>query len=217
MTQPADSASSGVALTPPARHSGRGLERKPGGRIGCHDYRVREQRTLRRYADRRDGHDRRQWTRDLRRAHRQGQGRARTSWASAPRDTRASCRMPSRSGRAPPRSLVITTPPSSFAQSGVPFAQQPVVQLEDASRNLVAQCGVDGGGERSTRAAARSAARRRSRPTPRAPPGSRTCRSAGSAGIARADLHRRIAHHRRDLRHGDGERGRGGADREVRG
>ncbi len=38
--------------------------------------------------------------------------------------------------------LAITTQPSSTAQSGVAFAQQPVIQLEDASGNAVSQSGV---------------------------------------------------------------------------
>src|SRR5205823_1179902 len=38
--------------------------------------------------------------------------------------------------------LSITTQPSSSAQSGVAFAQQPVVQLRDASGNAVSQAGV---------------------------------------------------------------------------
>src|SRR5207248_3089524 len=38
--------------------------------------------------------------------------------------------------------LSITTQPSSSAQSGVAFAQQPVVQLRDASGNPVSQAGV---------------------------------------------------------------------------
>src|SRR4029077_13668424 len=38
--------------------------------------------------------------------------------------------------------LVITTAPSSGAQSGVPLAQQPVLQLEDVSNNPVSQSGV---------------------------------------------------------------------------
>src|SRR5205823_1518085 len=38
--------------------------------------------------------------------------------------------------------LSITTQPSSTAQSGVAFAQQPVVQLRDASGNAVSQAGV---------------------------------------------------------------------------
>jgi hypothetical protein len=38
--------------------------------------------------------------------------------------------------------LVITTPPSSSAQSGVALAQQPVVQLQDANNNPVSQSGV---------------------------------------------------------------------------
>ncbi|HVM44128.1 MAG TPA: hypothetical protein VMT77_11485, partial [Gemmatimonadales bacterium] len=37
--------------------------------------------------------------------------------------------------------LVIATEPSGFAQSGVPFVQQPVVQLQDASGNAVPQSG----------------------------------------------------------------------------
>jgi ribulose-5-phosphate 4-epimerase/fuculose-1-phosphate aldolase len=39
--------------------------------------------------------------------------------------------------------LVITTQPSSTAQAGAAFAQQPVVQLQDASGNAVAQAGVE--------------------------------------------------------------------------
>src|SRR5262249_21657685 len=35
--------------------------------------------------------------------------------------------------------LGLLTPPSSTAQSGVPFPQQPVIQLRDASGNAVAQ------------------------------------------------------------------------------
>ncbi len=38
--------------------------------------------------------------------------------------------------------LVIATEPSGFAQSGAPFVQQPVVQLQDVSGNAVAQGGV---------------------------------------------------------------------------
>src|SRR5207248_8271869 len=38
--------------------------------------------------------------------------------------------------------LVITTPPSSSAQSGAPLAPQPVVQLQDANGNPVNQGGV---------------------------------------------------------------------------
>ena len=38
--------------------------------------------------------------------------------------------------------LAVTTQPSSTAQSGVPFPQQPVVQLRDASGNPVSQAGV---------------------------------------------------------------------------
>jgi adhesin/invasin len=38
--------------------------------------------------------------------------------------------------------LALTTPPSTTVQSGVPFPQQPVVQLQDASGNPVAQSGV---------------------------------------------------------------------------
>jgi uncharacterized protein YccT (UPF0319 family) len=38
--------------------------------------------------------------------------------------------------------LVITTPPSSSAQSGAPLAQQPMLQLEDANGNPVSQNGV---------------------------------------------------------------------------
>src|SRR5205807_1202178 len=38
--------------------------------------------------------------------------------------------------------LSLTTQPSSAAQSGVAFAQQPVIQLRDASGNPVSQSGV---------------------------------------------------------------------------
>jgi hypothetical protein len=38
--------------------------------------------------------------------------------------------------------LTVTTQPSSGAQSGVPFGQQPVVQLQDGSGNPVAQAGI---------------------------------------------------------------------------
>src|SRR5205085_739561 len=38
--------------------------------------------------------------------------------------------------------LAITTQASSSAQSGVAFAQQPVVELRDASNNAVAQSGI---------------------------------------------------------------------------
>jgi hypothetical protein len=38
--------------------------------------------------------------------------------------------------------LSITTQPSASAQSGVPFAQQPVIQLQDANGNSVSQSGV---------------------------------------------------------------------------
>src|SRR5947207_1005219 len=38
--------------------------------------------------------------------------------------------------------LTITTEPSSTAQSGVAFAQQPVIQIRDASGNPVNQAGV---------------------------------------------------------------------------
>src|SRR5205823_2743769 len=38
--------------------------------------------------------------------------------------------------------LTVTTEPSSTAQSGVPFAQQPVIQLRDASGNPVSQSEV---------------------------------------------------------------------------
>src|SRR5439155_364817 len=38
--------------------------------------------------------------------------------------------------------LVITTPPSSSAQSGAPLAPQPTVQLQDANGNPVSQGGV---------------------------------------------------------------------------
>src|SRR5207248_1465391 len=37
---------------------------------------------------------------------------------------------------------LVTTEPSSTAQSGVPFAQQPVIQIRDASGNPVSQGGV---------------------------------------------------------------------------
>ncbi len=52
----------------------------------------------------------------------------------------------------PPTQLALTTPPSATAQSGAPFAQQPTVQLRDASGNAVSQASVpvtvavDGGG-----------------------------------------------------------------------
>ena len=39
--------------------------------------------------------------------------------------------------------LNLSTPPSANVQSGVPFAQQPVVQLQDGSGNAVSQAGVD--------------------------------------------------------------------------
>ena len=39
--------------------------------------------------------------------------------------------------------LALVTPPSASAQSGSPFAQQPVVQLQDGSGNAVSQAGVD--------------------------------------------------------------------------
>src|SRR5256886_3765935 len=42
----------------------------------------------------------------------------------------------------PARAPVFTTPPSARAQSGVAFAQQPVVQLRDANGNAVSQSGV---------------------------------------------------------------------------
>src|SRR5204862_2945534 len=38
--------------------------------------------------------------------------------------------------------LTLTTQPSTTAQSGVPFAQQPVVQLRDGAGNAVSQSGV---------------------------------------------------------------------------
>src|SRR5207302_4201176 len=38
--------------------------------------------------------------------------------------------------------LALTTQPSSSAQSGVAFAQQPVIQVRDASGNAVSQSGV---------------------------------------------------------------------------
>src|SRR5207253_26443 len=38
--------------------------------------------------------------------------------------------------------LTVTTQPSSTAQSGVAFAQQPVIQVRDASGNAVSQAGV---------------------------------------------------------------------------
>jgi len=38
--------------------------------------------------------------------------------------------------------LTLTTEPSSTAQSGVAFAQQPVIQVRDASGNPVSQSGV---------------------------------------------------------------------------
>src|SRR5439155_1352850 len=38
--------------------------------------------------------------------------------------------------------LTVTTQPSATAQSGVPFAQQPVIQVRDASGNPVSQAGV---------------------------------------------------------------------------
>src|SRR5437016_9436818 len=38
--------------------------------------------------------------------------------------------------------LTVTTEPSSTAQSGVPFTQQPVIQVRDASGNPVNQAGV---------------------------------------------------------------------------
>lgn len=41
-----------------------------------------------------------------------------------------------------PGRLVLATPPSSSAQSGAPFAQQPRVQLRDANNNVVATPGV---------------------------------------------------------------------------
>src|SRR5262245_39734511 len=42
----------------------------------------------------------------------------------------------------PATQLAITRQPSSSAQSGVPLAQQPIVQLQDASGNSVSQAGV---------------------------------------------------------------------------
>ena len=39
--------------------------------------------------------------------------------------------------------LALVTPPSASAQNGVPFAQQPVVQLQDGSGNAVSQAGLD--------------------------------------------------------------------------
>src|SRR5439155_71517 len=42
----------------------------------------------------------------------------------------------------PPIQLTVTTEPSSTAQSGVAFAQQPVIQLRDASGNPVSQSEV---------------------------------------------------------------------------
>ncbi len=42
----------------------------------------------------------------------------------------------------PPAKLAVTTQPSSSAQSGAPFAQQPRVQLRDAADNTVSQSGV---------------------------------------------------------------------------
>src|SRR5262249_45020169 len=38
--------------------------------------------------------------------------------------------------------LAITTQPSSSATSGIPFAAQPVIQLRDASNNVMQQSGV---------------------------------------------------------------------------
>src|SRR5437763_1397913 len=38
--------------------------------------------------------------------------------------------------------LTVTTQPSATAQSGVPFTQQPVIQVRDASGNPVSQAGV---------------------------------------------------------------------------
>ncbi len=38
--------------------------------------------------------------------------------------------------------LALTTPPSSAAQSGVPFAQQPVLQVQDANGNPISQSGT---------------------------------------------------------------------------
>jgi hypothetical protein len=51
---------------------------------------------------------------------------------------------PTSSSSAParPTQLIVTTQPSSTAQSSVPFPQQPVVQLGDAAGNDVAQSGV---------------------------------------------------------------------------
>lgn len=43
---------------------------------------------------------------------------------------------------APPTQLFIQTQPSATAQSGLPFAQQPIIQLRDASNNAVAKSGV---------------------------------------------------------------------------
>ncbi len=43
---------------------------------------------------------------------------------------------------AAPGQLVLTTPPSATARSGVPFAQQPAVQVQDANGNPVATQGV---------------------------------------------------------------------------
>lgn len=45
-------------------------------------------------------------------------------------------------GPSAPSQLVITTQPSATAQSGVVFAQQPAIQLHDASANPVSQSGV---------------------------------------------------------------------------
>src|SRR5213080_1108886 len=38
--------------------------------------------------------------------------------------------------------LALTTPPSSTAQNGVPFAQQPVLQVQDANGNPINQSGT---------------------------------------------------------------------------
>src|SRR5207237_1364113 len=45
-------------------------------------------------------------------------------------------------GAAAATQLSVTTQPSTSAQNGVPFTQQPVVQLQDASNNAVSQAGV---------------------------------------------------------------------------
>src|SRR5256885_956938 len=47
--------------------------------------------------------------------------------------------------------LTISTPPSATAQSGVAFAQQPVVQLREARESAVKGEGVDLGGGRTTK------------------------------------------------------------------